>query len=108
MTRRQGRFAAVQRRTGTLWDSRYKSSLIQAETYLLACQRYIELNPVRAAMLEDPAHYRWTRYRSNALGQAEARITPHQCYQSLGRTDLIILTICDTLYLFSIFWNRDI
>src|SRR6266496_5376997 len=40
-------------RTGTLWDSRYKSSLIQAETYLLACQRYIELNPVRAAMVED-------------------------------------------------------
>jgi putative transposase len=52
------------RRTGTLWDSRYKSSLIQTETYLLACQRYIELNPVRAAMVDDPAHYRWTSYRS--------------------------------------------
>ena len=51
------------RRTGTLWDSRYKSSLIQAETYLLSCQRYIELNPVRAAMVDDPAHYRWTSYR---------------------------------------------
>jgi putative transposase len=48
------------RRTGTLWDSRYKSSVVQAETYLLACQRYIELNPVRAAMVEDPAHYRWS------------------------------------------------
>lgn len=46
------------RRTGTLWGSRYKSSLIQAETYLLSCQRYIELNPVRAAMVDDPAHYR--------------------------------------------------
>ena len=46
------------RRTDTLWDSRYKSSLIQTETYLLACQRYIELNPVRAAMVDDPAHYR--------------------------------------------------
>jgi len=46
------------RRTGTLWDSRYKSSVIQAETYLLACQRYIELNPVRAAIVNDPAHYR--------------------------------------------------
>jgi putative transposase len=45
----------IYRRTGTLWDSRYKSSLIQAETYLLACQRYIELNPVRAAMVDDPA-----------------------------------------------------
>ena len=47
------------RRTGTLWDSRYKSSLVQADTYLLLCQRYIELNPVRAAMIDDPAHYRW-------------------------------------------------
>ncbi len=43
------------RRTGTLWDSRYKSSLVQQETYLLRCQRYIELNPVRAAMVDDPA-----------------------------------------------------
>jgi putative transposase len=58
------------RRSGTLWDSRYKSSLIQAETYLLACQRNIELNPVRAAMVDDPAHHRWTSYRQNALGQA--------------------------------------
>jgi len=72
------------RRTGTLWDSRYKSSLIQADTYLLTCQRYIELNPVRAAMIEDPAHYRWSSYRANALGQADARITPHEVYQSLG------------------------
>ena len=44
------------RRTGTLWDSRYKSSVIQAETYLFACMRTIELNPVRAAMVDDPAH----------------------------------------------------
>ena len=75
------------RRTGTLWDSRYKSSLVQAETYLLACQRCIELNPVRAAMVEDPAHYRWTSYRSNALGQPDARLTPHPLYLSLGRSD---------------------
>lgn len=61
------------RRTGTLWDSRYKSSLIQAETYLIDCMRYIELNPVRAAMVDDPAHYRWSSYRANALGQADAR-----------------------------------
>jgi putative transposase len=51
---------ATYHRTGTLWDSRYKSSLIQAETYLLSCQRYIELNPVRATMINDPAHYCWT------------------------------------------------
>jgi putative transposase len=75
------------RRTGTLWDSRYKSSLIQAETYLLLCQRYIELNPVRAAMVDDPAHYRWTSYRANGLGAADSRVTPHPLYQSLGRSD---------------------
>jgi len=72
---------------GALWDSRYKSSLVHAETYLLACQRYIELNPVRAAMVEDPAHYRWTSYRSNALGQADSRLTAHSLYLSLGRGD---------------------
>jgi putative transposase len=75
------------RRTGTLWDSRYKSSLIQAETYLLACQRYIELNPVRAAMVENPAHYRWTSYRANALGQPDGLLTPHSLYLALGRTE---------------------
>lgn len=72
------------RRTGTLWDSRYKSSLVQAETYLLTCQRYIELNPVRAAMVEDPAHYRWSSYRANGLGQPDARLTPHALYRALG------------------------
>ena len=75
------------KRTGTLWDSRYKSSVIQADTYLLTCQRYIELNPVRAAMVDDPAHYRWTSYRHNALGATDSRITPHVLYQSLGQTD---------------------
>jgi putative transposase len=75
------------RRTGTLWDSRYKSSLIQAETYLVSCQRYIELNPVRAAMVDDPAHYRWTSYRHNALGQANPYLTPHPLYLALGQND---------------------
>lgn len=72
------------RRTGTLWDSRYKSSLVQAETHLLVCQRYIELNPVRAAMVDDPAHYRWTSFRSNGLGQPDIRLTPHPVYCALG------------------------
>jgi len=58
------------RRTATLWDSRYKSSLVQAESCLLSCQRCIELNPVRAAMMANPAHYGWIGYRANALGQA--------------------------------------
>jgi putative transposase len=75
------------RRTGTLWDSRYKSSLVEPDTYLLACQRYIELNPVRAAMVDDPAQYRWSSYRSNGLGQPDPRLTPHPLYLALGRND---------------------
>ena len=49
------------RRSGTLWEGRYKSSLVQSERYLLECYRYIELNPVRAGMVDDPADYRWSR-----------------------------------------------
>ena len=75
------------RRTGTLWESRYKSSLIQAETYLLTGMRYIELNPVRAAMVDDPAHYRWTSYRANALGQVSPLLIPHRVYLALGPAD---------------------
>lgn len=75
------------RRTGTLWDSRYKSSLIHAESYLLTCQRYIELNPVRAAMVDDPAHYRWSSYRAHALGRPDSRLTPHALYLALGAND---------------------
>ena len=55
--------------------------------YLLACQRYIELNPVRANMVDDPAHYRWTSYRANALAQTSAILTPHPLYLSLGVTE---------------------
>jgi putative transposase len=75
------------RLTGTLWDGRYKSSLIQAETYLLACMRYIELNPVTAAMVDDPAHYRWTSYRANGLGRVDDLVTPHAIYSALGESD---------------------
>ena len=73
------------RRTGTLWDSRYKSSAIQAESYLLRCMRYIELNPVRAGMVDDPARYRWSSYCHNGLGQRDERLTPHALYLALDR-----------------------
>jgi putative transposase len=71
-------------RTGTLWDSRYKSSLVQADTYLLLCQRYIELNPVRAGMVSDPGDYPWSSYRANALGQPDAILSPHPIYLALA------------------------
>lgn len=73
-------------RTGTLWDSRYKSSVIHADTYLLTCMRYIELNPVRAGMVDDPAHYRWTSYRHNGLGRADKHLTEHPLYLALDST----------------------
>ncbi len=73
-------------RTGTLWDGRYKSSLVQAQDYLLLCHRYIELNPVRAAMVADPACYRWSSHRANGLGQTDSLLTPHAIYETLGHT----------------------
>lgn len=54
------------KRSGTLWEGRYKSCPTQVETYLFACQRYIELNPVRANMANQPAEYRWSSYVVNA------------------------------------------
>ena len=86
------------RRTGTLWDSRYKSSLIQAETYLLTCQRYIELNPVRAGMVKQPRDYRWSSYHTNALGKTGSLIVPHDEYLRLGRDQPVRLEAYRALF----------
>jgi putative transposase len=77
-------FNKTYRRSGTLWEGRYRSCPTQAETYLLACQRYIELNPVRASMVEHPADHRWSSYRANAQGETNPLVTPHDLYQALG------------------------
>lgn len=75
------------RRTGTLWEGRYKATLIDTEQYLLTCMRYIELNPVRAYyMASHPCEYPWSSYRCNALGEDNALLTPHPEYQRLGKT----------------------
>jgi len=74
-------------RTGTLWEGRYKASLVDAERYFLTCSRYIELNPVRAAVVDNPGDYRWSSYRCNALGDADPLLTPHRIYQRLGRSE---------------------
>lgn len=71
-------------RSGTLWEGRFKSSPVQSETYLLLCQRYIELNPVRAGMVTDPADYVWSSYRCHALGKTIALSAPHEEYLRLG------------------------
>lgn len=72
------------RRTGSLWEGRYKSSVVHAEDYLLSCQRYIELNPVRAGMVNDPGQYRWSSYRHNGLQMGDRRLTAHMLYLGLG------------------------
>ena len=73
-------------RTGTLWEGRYKASLIDTEHYLFRCMRYIELNPVRARMVIHPSEYHWSSYRHNALGELNNLITPHGEYERLGLT----------------------
>ena len=75
------------RRSGTLWEGRFRSCLTQEDSYLLACQRYIELNPVRADMVEHPAEYRWSSYRGNAQGETDALLKPHALYLALGRDE---------------------
>ncbi len=73
-------------RTGTLWEGRYKSCLVQAETYLLEVYRYIELNPVRANMVRDPGDFAWSSYQINALGRVSDLCTPHPEYLRLGKS----------------------
>ena len=73
-------------RTGTLWEGRFKSCLVDSESYLLELYRYIELNPVRASMVIDPAEYKWSSYRCNALGLVNSLFSPHRLYLALGET----------------------
>jgi putative transposase len=72
------------RRSGTLWDGRFKSSLVDSAEYCLVCYRYIESNPVRAAMVDRPDQYRWSSYQCNALGQHNELLTPHEEWMALG------------------------
>ena len=72
-------------RSGTLWEGRFKSSLVQSERYLLELYRYIELNPVRADMVDDPGEYSWSSSACNALGIKTELQTPHSEYISLGK-----------------------
>lgn len=73
------------RRSGTLWEGRFRSCLTQEEIYVLICYRYIELNPVRACMVNDPSDYPWSSYGANALGAQNALLTPHMLYTGLAR-----------------------
>lgn len=74
-------------RSGTLWEGRYKSSVVDSERYLLTCYRYIEMNPVRAAMVVEPEHYPWSSFHANALGKPDVLLSIHPLYGALGSTD---------------------
>ena len=81
-----GSFNARYRRTGTLWEGRFKAALVDTDRYLLTCYRYIELNPVRAHRTGDPADYPCSSFHHNALGQTTPLITPHEQYTLLAAT----------------------
>jgi len=81
-------FNKENKRTGTLWEGRYKATLIDTTQYLLTCMRYIELNPVRAkGMVNQPVKYPWSSYLSNATGKFNLLLTPQLEYKRLGKTE---------------------
>jgi putative transposase len=71
-------------RTGTLWEGRYKASLVDSDAYLLTCMRYIEMNPVRAEMVNHAGEYKWSSYGANAQGRPDALLSAHPLYTALG------------------------
>ena len=77
---------ALYRRTGTLWEGRYRACPIDSEDYFISCCRYIELNPLRAGMVEHPRQYRWSSYRAHAEGREDALAQFHPMLRRLGRT----------------------
>ncbi len=83
-----GLFNLMMDRKGTLWESRFKSCLVDSEAYLLRCYRYIELNPVRAGIVSHPGDYQWSSFGCNGLGIDNALITPHQAYEGLGASTI--------------------
>ena len=80
-----GRFNFLHQRTGTLWEGRYKATLVETEAYFFACLRYIELNPVRAGIVATPGEYRWSSHRGNAFADDDPVLTPHSSFLALAR-----------------------
>ena len=76
----------LENRSGSLWEGRYKSSIISTKEYLLACCRYVELNPLRAGMVAEPADYPWSSYGAKVLGHQDLVVDLPSCYTSLGST----------------------
>lgn len=77
----------VHHRCGTAWQGRFWSSIVDTNSYFLTCQRYVELNPQRAGMVNGPGDYPWSSHNHNAHGQPSLVVTPHECYLSLGSNE---------------------
>jgi putative transposase len=71
-------------KSGTLWEGRHKGCIVDSEQYLFSCMHYIELNPVRAGMVDHPIEYRWSSYGANAVGPDDKVVIPHDLYRALG------------------------
>ena len=83
---RYARYACeAHQRDSALWEDRYHAVPVHVGRYLLSCMRYIELNPVRARVVQRPGQYRWSSFRANALGQSDPLLMPHAHYCALGR-----------------------
>jgi putative transposase len=74
-------------RTGTLWEGRYRATVVDADKYLFECMRYIELNPVRAGMVGHPREFSWSSYRANAEGKADELVSPHRLYLAIDKDE---------------------
>lgn len=75
------------RRSGTLWEGRFKSAAVSRDEYLIACSRYVELNPVRAGLVAHPKDYRWSSYQHRALGMSDRLLDEDVWYAGLGTTE---------------------
>lgn len=80
-----GYFNSFYQRTGTLWEGRFHSSSIESDYYLLACHRYIDMNPVRARLVPHPAEYPWSSHRHYVLGASDSILTPHPLVEAIAR-----------------------
>ena len=80
-------FNYLYRRTGTLWEGRFRSFPVDSERYLLTCQRYIELNPVRAGLVSQPAEFAWSSHRCYAQARPDDAVTPHEVFRGLATDD---------------------
>ena len=76
------------KRSGTLWEGRFRSCIIEQQDYLFICQRYIEMNPVRAGMIAHPREYPWSSYQVNGLGKNSELVILHDLYLDLGQNDI--------------------